>query len=347
MSNHQKVSFDVIVEKYAKGAEKNLEGIAEIKDAIFQRVSKALASVESGPDKKAWQKKFYAAYSQGLIPAGRVASAAGTDINATLINCFVQPVGDAIQGESDGKPGIYDALREAAETMRRGGGVGYAFGDIRPKGAYVKGTASNASGPVSYMRVFNESCKTVESAGSRRGAQMGVMRVNHPDIEEFVLAKQTEGELRNFNISVGVTQEFMEALIEKRPFELVHKAMPSDELIEAGAYQRKEDGLWVYKTINPQELWDQIMTCTYNAAEPGVVFLSNMNIENNLWYAEIIEACNPCAEQPLPSYGCCCLSSVDLSRFVSKPFSAEAEFDYEAFSKVVRVAIRSLDNVFS
>lgn len=342
----QTISLDVIREKYAKGAEKNLNTVAETKEMIFGRVADALSKPEASDKQAEVREAFFHAYSSGLIPAGRVASAAGTDIKATLINCFVQPVGDAIQGIANGKPGIYDALRQAAETMRRGGGVGYAFGDIRPRGAYVKGTASNASGPVSYMHVFDKSCQTVESAGARRGAQMGVCRIDHPDIEEFVNAKQTQGALTNFNISVGVTEEFMQALVEQKPFELYHEAEPSEEFKEAnaGVYQR-EDGMWIYRTIDSQTLWDKIMQNTYDAAEPGILFLTNMNRENNLWYCEVIEASNPCAEQPLPSYGCCCLSSVNLAAFVRAPFQKNAEFDFEEFSKVVRTGVRTLDNV--
>lgn len=342
----QEVSLDVIKEKYAKGTEKNLNTVAEIKNVIFDRVSKALSEVETPEKQSEVREELLSAYSRGLIPAGRVASAAGTDIKATLINCFVQPVGDAIQGDVNGKPGIYDALRQAAETMRRGGGVGYQFGEIRPRGAFVKGTASNASGPVSYMHVFDKSCQTVESAGARRGAQMGVLRIDHPDIEEFVDAKQTQGNLTNFNLSVGVTEEFMQALVGGHKFELTHPAEPSAEFKESNfnVFQR-EDGKWVYQTIDPQELWDKIMWNTYNAAEPGVVFLTNMNEDNNLWYAEVIEATNPCGELPLPSYGCCCLSSVNLSMFVVDPFQKEAKFDFDAYAEIVRVGIRSLDNV--
>ena len=344
----QQVSLDAIQEKYAKGSEKNLSTVAETKEAIFERVSRALASVESKQNDH-WRKSFRWAYDNGLIPAGRIASAAGTDIQATLINCFVEPVGDAIQGEVgsqfERKPGIYDAIREAAETMRRGGGVGYQFGDIRPRGAYVKGTASSASGPVSYMRVFDASCQTVESAGSRRGAQMGVLRVDHPDIYEFVNAKCEQGQLTNFNISVGVTNEFMLALLEQRPFQLVHEAAPSEDFQqEHGCFQR-EDGYWVYREIDPQHLWDTIMENTYNGAEPGILLVDNMNQDNNLWYVEHIEASNPCAEQPLPSYGCCCLSPINLAAFVREPFTDNAWFDYETFAKVVRIGVRSLDNV--
>src|SRR5436190_12386554 len=251
----QEICRDTLLEKYAKGNEASI-------DEVRRRVARALAQAESEERRAHWERRFLEAQEQGFIPAGRINSAAGVVLQATLINCFVQPVGDSISEIVDGKPGIYTALLEAAETMRRGGGVGYDFSSIRPKGAAVKGTRSRASGPLSYMRVFDRSCETVESAGSRRGAQMEVLRCDHPDVEHFIHAKD-RGDLANFNISVGVSDAFMAAVESDAEVELVHKARPHQDIVEQGAYQRG-DGLWVYQRTRARELWDQIMRSTYD-----------------------------------------------------------------------------------
>jgi ribonucleoside-diphosphate reductase alpha chain len=331
--DEQPISIDVLLEKYAKGDEKTV-------DEVRRRVARGLAQVEKPEIREAWERRFYDAMVDGFIPGGRVNSAAGTGIAATLINCFVQPVGDAISGRKSGVPSIYLALNQAAETMRRGGGVGYDFSPIRPKGALVHGTHSRASGPISYMRVFDKSCETLESAGARRGAQMGMMRCDHPDIEEFIHAKR-DGSLANFNMSVAVTDEFMRAVDTDGTIELWHAAEPFDK---SEACQRA-DGSWVYRKARARDLFDQIMQSTYSHAEPGVIFVDRVNADNNLSYCETIAATNPCGEQPLPPYGCCCLGSINLTRFVVDPFGERAAFDWERFRSVTKVSVRALDNV--
>jgi ribonucleoside-diphosphate reductase alpha chain len=336
----QPISQDVLREKYLKAGETGAED-------VFRRVAHALASVEPEAQRAHHEALFLANLHAGAIGAGRIMSAAGTKIQATLINCFVQPVGDCIQGMDDeGYPGIYEALREAAETMRRGGGVGYDFSRIRPRGADVKGTASIASGPCSYINVFDQSCATVESAGARRGAQMGVLRIDHPDVLEFITAKRTPGRWNNFNVSVGMSDAFMQALLDDQPWELVHKAAPGAAVLVDGGFQRP-DGLWVYRTLAARDLWDTVMQSAYDFAEPGILFLDHINQDNNLRYCESISATNPCGEQPLPPYGCCDLGPIILTRFVRHPFGfgGTAVFDFKAFEASVATQVRALDNV--
>jgi ribonucleoside-diphosphate reductase alpha chain len=335
----QEVSIEVLQEKYAKGNETEI-------DQVCRRVALSLASVEVEPKMEA---HFYQALKAGFVPAGRIWSAAGAGIKATLINCFVQPMSDSISDEEEGAPGIYDALKFAAETMRRGGGVGYDFSPIRPMDAKVKGTQSSASGPLSYMNVFDASCVTVESAGSRRGAQMGALIISHPDIERFIHAKRDYmlmpdgvtrvGKLTNFNMSVGVTDAFMEAVINDEDWQLTHAAEPNFPTVQL------ENGEWLYKTVRAVDLWEQIMRSTYNHGEPGILFLDRINKDNNLHYCETIRTTNPCGEQPLPPYGCCDLGSVNLTMFVRKAFTTKAYFDFEAFKKLIPTAVRMLDDV--
>ena len=330
----QDVSVDVLQEKYAKGDETT---VADVR----ARVARALAAHEPEPLRLEMEQRFLWAQDHGFVPAGRINSAAGIGLKATLMNCFVQPVGDAISGRDGAVPGIYGAVAEAAETMRRGGGVGYDFSAIRPAGSLVKGTQSRASGPVSYMAVFDASCRTVESAGARRGAQMGVLRIDHPDIEAFVAAKDG-GAFSNFNLSVGVTDGFMRAVLDDDAIELTHLAEPGPDDQANGAYLRP-DGRWVYRTVRARDLWDKVIRSTYDHAEPGVLFLDRINGENNLYYAETLAATNPCGEQPLPPYGCCDLGSLDLTKFVRQPFTPEAYFDVDTFREVTAVGVRMLD----
>ena len=285
----------------------------------WRRIARALASVEKDP--AYWEEKFYKALEDfKYLPAGRITAGAGTGRSVTLFNCFVMGT------IPDSMSGIFDMLKEAALTMQQGGGIGYDFSTIRPKGADVKGVAADASGPLSFMDVWDSMCRTIMSAGSRRGAMMATMRCDHPDIEDFITAKSDAARLRMFNVSVLVTDAFMEAVKADGPWELV--------------FDNK-----VYRTVQARDLWNQIMQSTYDYAEPGVIFIDRINQSNNLAYCETIAATNPCGEQPLPPYGACLLGSVNLARLVRAPFEADAALDLDALKDLVRVAVRMMDNV--
>jgi ribonucleoside-diphosphate reductase alpha chain len=313
----QQFSLDVMLEKYAKGDERTA-------DDIYLRVARGVAQAEPPERRAEIEARFADNLRHGALGAGRIMSAAGTGIAATLINCFVQPVGDSIQGtDAEGRPGIYVALLQAAETMRRGGGVGYNFSAIRPRGAHVHSTGSSASGPCSYIDVFDASCRTVESAGARRGAQMAVLDCDHPDLPEFIEAKHSKGRWNNFNVSVAVTDAFMRAVENDENWPLVHRAEPSPALRAAADVRQREDGMWIYAKKRARDLWDAIMRSTYDIAEPGVVFISRMNEDNNLRALESIRATNPCVTADtwiMTEEG-----PAQVVDFVGKPFVARVD----------------------
>ncbi|WP_299703951.1 adenosylcobalamin-dependent ribonucleoside-diphosphate reductase [uncultured Tateyamaria sp.] len=285
----------------------------------WRRIARDLAKVEKDPE--AWEQTFYNALEDfKFLPAGRITAGAGTARSVTLFNCFVMGT------IPDSMAGIFDMLKEAALTMQQGGGIGYDFSTIRPKGAGVKGVAADASGPLSFMDVWDAMCRTIMSAGSRRGAMMATMRCDHPDIEDFITAKSDAARLRMFNVSVLVTDAFMEAVKTDGSWDLIF------------------DGT-VYKTLEARDLWNGIMKSTYDYAEPGVIFIDRINAANNLNYCETIAATNPCGEQPLPPYGACLLGSINLARLVGQPFEEAAELDEAALSDLVGTAVRMMDNV--
>ena len=334
----QQVSLEQLAKKYLFDGETTLEH-------NFRRVATAIANVEQTEEQRAyWAQRFFEMFENGAVGGGRIMASAGRKLVATLINCFVQPIGDSMTGEDDnGRPGIMVALAEAAETMRRGGGVGYNFSAIRPKGAHVRGTNSRAGGPLSYMDLFDSMCRTVESAGARRGAQMGILDISHPDIEEFITAKAKKGRWTNFNVSVAITDAFMAAADADGDWELVHERAPHPDAFP-DAHQRA-DGSFVYRTVKARALLDLIDRTTHAYSEPGIIYIDRVNADNNLGYCERIYACNPCGEQQLPAYGCCDLGSQNLTRFVRDPFTPDAEFDIPAFGGSVKTMVRFLDNV--
>src|SRR6185437_6344622 len=294
------------------GGDADLEG-------TWWRVARALAAPERDPE--TWASRFHEAL-QGFkfLPAGRVIAGAGTGRTVTLFNCFV------MGGIPDDMAGIFENVKEAALTMQQGGGIGHDFSTLRPTGAPVKGVGADASGPLSFMDVWNSMCRTIMSAGSRRGAMMATLRCDHPDIEAFVDAKRDPNRLRMFNVSVLVTDAFMQAV--------------------------KDDGDWnlvfggkVYKTLKARALWERIMRATYDCAEPGVIFIDRVNKRNNLYYCESIQATNPCGEQPLPPYGACLLGSINLAKLVKHPFDDDAHVDLDELAALVPLAVRMLDNV--
>ena len=295
------------------------EPIDKTIEESWRRVARALATAEADP--ATWEDRFFDAMSDfKVLPAGRILSGAGTDRRVTLFNCFV------MGNIPDDMGGIFAHLKEAALTMQQGGGIGYDFSTLRPKGAPVKGVGADASGPLSFMDVWDAMCRTIMSAGSRRGAMMATMRCDHPDIEAFIDAKREAGRLRMFNLSVLVTDAFMDAVKEGASWELTFKGV-------------------AYKSLPARDLWTKIMRATYAYAEPGVIFIDRINRLNNLWYCEDIHATNPCGEQPLPPYGVCLLGSINLAKLVEHPFEDGATLDLAQLDKLVRMAVRMMDNV--
>ena len=284
----------------------------------WRRVARALAAAEADPAQ--WELPFYKALEDfRFLPAGRILSGAGSERRVTLFNCFV------MGGIADDLGSIFAHLREAALTMQQGGGIGYDFSSLRPKGAPVKGVGADASGPLSFMDVWDSMCRTIMSAGARRGAMMATLRCDHPDIEAFIAAKREPGRLRNFNLSVLVTDAFMAAVAADAEWGLVF-------------------GGTLHRTVKARALWDSITRATYDYAEPGVLFIDRINARNNLYYCETISSTNPCAEQPLPPYGACLLGSVNLARLVRDPFTPGARLDGEGLAELVGTAVRMMDD---
>ncbi|MCA3575579.1 MAG: adenosylcobalamin-dependent ribonucleoside-diphosphate reductase [Aestuariivirga sp.] len=287
----------------------------------WRRVAGAIAAAEAPDERARWAAAFYGILEgYRFLPAGRILAGAGTDRQVTLFNCFVMGrIPDSLDG-------IFTQLKEAALTMQQGGGIGHDFSTLRPRGAEVKGVGADASGPLSFMDVWDAMCKTIMSAGMRRGAMMATMRCDHPDIEDFIAAKRQPGRLRNFNLSVLVTERFMQAVKAGEDWPLVFEGR-------------------TFRTIPAARLWDQIMRATYDYAEPGVIFIDRVNAENNLSYCETIGSTNPCGEQPLPPYGACLLGSLNLTRFILDPFEEDARIDEAALGQAAAIAVRFMDNV--
>ncbi len=293
----------------------------ETVDATWARVANAIAAAEPTRARRHWRSEFETALSDfKFLPAGRIIAGAGTGRSVTLFNCFVMGT------IPDNLDGIFEHLREAALTMQQGGGVGMDFSTIRPAGAPVRGVGAQASGPLSFMDAWDAMCRTVMSAGQRRGAMMGCLRIDHPDIEQFIDAKRDPARLRNFNVSVLVTDAFMAALAADQDWPL-------------------QFGDQIHRTVRARDLWARLMRATCDAAEPGVIFIDRVNAENNLAYCESIAATNPCGEQPLPPYGACLLGSINLSRLVTRPFEADADIDHQELERLTATAVRFLDNV--
>ena len=359
--DHQDASVDIWDKKYRL---KDFESqpVDVTIDDTFKRVAKALSEVEEQEKQDQCYKEFLWALRSGAIPAGRIMSNAGAmeyKPATSTINCTVS---GSIQ---DSMSGILDKVTEAGLTLKAGCGIGYEFSTLRPKGAYVTGAGAFTSGPLSFMDIYDKTCFTVSSAGGRRGAQMATFDISHPDVEEFIKVKREDGRLRQFNLSLLITDEFIEAVKGDDDWPLVFpldSSLPESKEIDLNdpkkviwkdwvqtkGYLTNEEGqvaCKVYKTLPARKLWDLIMASTYDYAEPGFILIDKVNEMNNNWFDENIRATNPCGEQPLPEYGSCLLGSVNLTKFVKDPFTKEAEFDWETFREVVKVFTRMLDNV--
>jgi ribonucleoside-diphosphate reductase alpha chain len=356
----QPASMDIWDKKYRLKA-KNGVPVDHNIDDTYRRVAKALSEAEPDAEKQAyWNERFLWALRRGAIPAGRITSNAGALEHkpaTSTINCTVSG------SIPDSMDGILDKVHEAGLTLKAGCGIGYEFSTLRPRGAYVSGAGAHTSGPLSFMDIYDKMCFTVSSAGGRRGAQMGTFDVSHPDVKEFIGAKREDGRLRQFNLSLLITDGFMDAVNGDGDWPLVFPVSAKEQgdvdLADvsqvvwrdwpvSNGYVTREDGLVackIYGHIRARQLWNRIMASTYDFAEPGFILIDRVNEMNNNWWCENIRATNPCGEQPLPPYGACLLGSINLTLFVRHPFTERAEFDWEEYKEVVRVFTRMLDNV--
>ena len=357
----QEASIDIWDKKY-RLVSKSGEPVDRSMDDTYQRVARALADVEAPAEREHWFERFLWALRRGAIPAGRITSNAGALEHkpaTSTINCTVS---GTIRDSMDD---ILNKVHEAGLTLKAGCGIGYEFSTLRPRGAYVSGAGAYTSGPLSFMDIYDKMCFTVSSAGGRRGAQMGTFDVGHPDAMEFIRAKRENGRLRQFNLSLLITDEFMAAVREDREWKLAFPLLRKEFEAEKPDLSDESKYVWrewpysenfvvgesglvackIYKTVPARRMWDVIMSSTYDFAEPGFILIDRVNEMNNNWWCENIRATNPCGEQPLPPYGSCLLGSVNLTRFVRNAFTEQAEFDWQEYREVVKVFTRMLDNV--